>query len=161
MANSTATPEPTYETPAEKLRDVLAGWIDTVAAQGEKAIDTLGLRGACKPWVPQVDVVEGPERVVVQVDLPGVGPDQVEIVLVGNMLTIKGEQPCCAEASTHTVHRRERPAGSFSRSIPLPVAVNAEHVSAESKNGVLTITLGKEERSKPRHIPIGVRPASS
>lgn len=160
MPDSTTTPEPTYETPAEKLRDVIAGWIDTVASQGERAIDSLGLRGCGKPWFPQVDVVEGLEQVFVRVDLPGVDPEKVEILLVGNMLTVKGEQACCPVQPGQSTHRCERPAGAFSRSIALPVAVNPEKVSADSKNGVLTVTLAKEERAKARQIPIGVKPAT-
>jgi HSP20 family protein len=144
------------ETPSEKLRDVIAGWIDTVTIQGERAIDSLGLRGAGKPWIPAVNVVESPEQVVVQVDLPGVDPSQVEIVLLGNMLTIKGEQAACFAQFGRSVHRRERPTGAFSRSIPLPAAVNPDQVSADSKFGVLTVTLAKEERAKPRPIPITV-----
>jgi len=157
MPSSTATPESKCESPAEKLRDVVAGWIDMVASQGERAIDAFGMRPPGKPWVPHADVVEFEEQVVVHVDLPGVDPQTVEILLVGNMLTVKGNQPTPPSRAGETVHRRERPTGTFSRSIALPVAVDAEKVSADSKNGVLTVTLAKEERVKPRHIPIGVK----
>lgn len=161
MAGPTAAPQSSNESPAEKLREVIAGWIDTVASQGERAIDSLGLGRCGKPWIPHADVVEGPEQVVVQVDLPGVDPDQVEILLVGNMLTIKGGDATAAASPGLTVHRCERPCGRFSRSIPLPIAVDAEQVTAESKHGVLTVKLGKEERAKPRQIPIAVKPAGS
>ncbi len=159
MAGSSEAPN--YEAPSEKLREVIAGWIDTVTTQGERAIDSLGLRGSGKPWLPQADVIEGQEQVVVLVDLPGVDPEKVEILLVGNMLTIKGEQASGSGATSHVVHRRERPAGTFSRSIPLPAPVNPEKVSADSKNGVLTVILAKEERAKPRPIPITVKTAGS
>lgn len=149
--------ESTCESPAEKLRDVVAGWIDMVASQGERAIDAFGMRPAGRPWVPHADVVECDEHVVAHVDLPGVDPQTVEVLLVGNMLTVKGEQPVPLTRPGQTVHRRERPSGTFSRSIALPVPVNPEKVSAESKNGVMTITLAKEERVKPRQIPIGVK----
>jgi HSP20 family protein len=151
--------ESTYETPAEKLREVVAGWIDVVASQGERAIDALGRFTPGRPWSPNVDVVETEDKLVVRVDVPGVDPAKVDVVLLGNMLTIKSEEPAAESQKGENVHRRERPAGPFSRSIPLPVAVDPEKVAAESKNGVLTITLAKEDRVKPRHIHVGVRAA--
>jgi HSP20 family protein len=157
MSATSNTPESKCESPAEKLRDVVAGWIDMVASQGERAIDAFGMRPPGKPWIPHADVLECEEQVVVHVDLPGTDPQSVEILLVGNMLTVKGDQPAPASRIGETVHRRERPTGTFSRSIALPVPVDPEKVSAESKNGVLTIKLAKEERVKPRQIPIGVK----
>jgi HSP20 family protein len=151
--------ESTHESPSDKLRDVVAGWIDMVASQGERAIDAVGLRFPGRPWVPAVDVVETDDKVVVRVDLPGIEPESVEILLTGNMLTVKGDSPAASLEKGETRHRHERPNGAFSRSIPLPVAVDAEKVSAHSKNGVLTVTLAKEERIKPRHIQIGVKPS--
>jgi HSP20 family protein len=153
--------ESAHEGPAEKLRDVVAGWIDMVATQGERAIDAVGLRIPGKPWVPSVDIVESLEQVVVRVDLPGVDPDKVEVLLVGNMLTVKGDSPAPALQKGEILHRHERPGGAFSRSIPLPIAVDPEHVAAESKHGVLTVTLAKEERVRTRHIQIGVKTSSS
>jgi HSP20 family protein len=149
------------ETPAEKLRELVAGWIDVVASQGERAIDAVGRFTPGKPWFPPVDVVESEDKVVVRVNLPGVDPAKVGVVLLGNMLTIKADEPAGDPPAGETVHRRERPVGPFSRSIPLPAAVDPEKVAAESKHGVLTITLAKEERVKPRHIPVGVKAAGS
>jgi len=146
------------ESPAEKIRDVVAGWIDVVANQGERAIDAFGIRGLGKARVPQVDIIETDDQVVVIVDLPGVDPAKVDLVLVGNMLTVKGEQTADGARGGGTVHRRERPIGPFARSIPLPVPVDPEKVSAESKHGVLTITLARQETVQSRQIPIGVKP---
>src|SRR5262245_56908701 len=95
------------ETRVDRIRDVVASLIDVVTTQGGKAIDNLGLRPGGKAWIPNVDIVETPEQVVVTVDLPGVEPDRVEILLVGNMLTIKGETSRVTGAG-ETVHRRER-----------------------------------------------------
>lgn len=155
------TAESTHDSPSDKLRDVVAGWIDMVATQGERAIDAVGLRFPGKPWVPSADVVEGDEQVVVRIDLPGVDPDKIEILLAGNMLTVKGDSPAAPPLKGETRHRHERPTGPFSRSLPLPVAVDPEKVSAETKNGVLTVTLAKEESVKPRQIPIGVKSGGS
>lgn len=161
MSPSSASPEPTCETPVEKLRDVIAGWIDTVASQGGRAMDAFGRLTPGKPWLPFADVLETNEQVVVRVDLPGVDPEKIEILLVGNMLTVKGDEPAPPVLKGETLHRHERPAGPFSRSLPLPVPVDPEKVSAESKNGVLTVTLAREATARPRHIPIGVKPAGA
>lgn len=154
MPTCSTASESTHESPAEKLRDAIAGWIDVVAGQGERAIDAFGLRGPGKPWAPHADIVETDNEVDIFVNLPGIDPNGVEILLVGNMLTVKGEVAAAGSRKGENVHRRERPTGPFSRSIALPVPVNPEKVTAESKNGVLTITLAKEERVKPRHIQI-------
>jgi HSP20 family protein len=143
------------ETPVDRIRDVVAGLIDVVATQGNKAIDTLGLRVPGKSWVPNVDVVESAEEVLVFVDLPGIKPEAVEILLTGNMLTIKGSRAPEGQSACAAVHRLERPQGSFGRSIPLPVGVDPDKVSAETRNGVLAIRLMKEEGRKARQIPVG------
>ena len=149
------SPENTCENKADKVRDLIAGWIDAVTSQGERAIDAIGLRTGSKTFIPNVDLVETDESVSVLVDLPGVDPERVEILLAGNMLTVKGERPVPASGSSDTVHRRERPSGAFYRSLPLPVAVDPERVRAEAHGGVLTIKLSKSEKVKARHIHVG------
>lgn len=144
------------DTPVEKLRDLVAGLIDSVAEQGEKVIDAVGLRTGGKTWCPNVDIIESEETVRVVVDLPGASASSIELTLTGNMLTLKGERIVSPTRPGDLVHRHERETGSFSRSIALPVAVNCEKVSADAKDGVLTVTLAKEERVKPRHIQVSV-----
>jgi HSP20 family protein len=141
------------ENPVDRIRDVVAGLIDVVATQGNKAIDTLGLRVPGKHWIPNADVLESADEVRVLVDLPGLGPEAVEILLTGNMLTIKGGRGP-ESSSAGTAHRLERPQGSFCRSIPLPAGVDPDRVTAESRHGVLTIRLAKEVGRKSRQIPI-------
>jgi HSP20 family protein len=155
MPVSSQQQERGMETPVEKLREIVAGLIDTVAEQGEKVIDAVGLRSGGRHWCPSVDIVESADTVRVMVDLPGVDTSTLDLTLTGNMLTVKGERTTLSELPGETVHRHERETGTFCRSIPLPVAVNSEKVSADSKCGVLTVTLAKEERVKPRHIPVG------
>jgi HSP20 family protein len=145
------------DTPVDKLREVVASLIDVVATQGNRAIDTLGLRTPGRNWLPNVDVIEGDDHVLVVADLPGIDTNAVEILLAGNMLTIKGNQKPAELPPGWTLHRRERPTGAFARSIPLPISVNREQVSAEARNGVLTVRLAKEERHKARQIPIQAR----
>ncbi|MGQ0636514.1 MAG: Hsp20/alpha crystallin family protein [Planctomycetaceae bacterium] len=147
-----SAPENMPETPSERLRDFVVSCLDAVAAQGGKAVEALQKASHGGSWVPLADVVETEEQVQVVVDLPGVDPRQVEILLTGNMLTIKGQRPASAPAAL----RRERASGSFNRSFPLPYPVDPERVSASSSHGVLTITLGKEDRVRPRHIPVHI-----
>lgn len=156
-ASSESASHSVPENPADRLREVVAGLIDVVATQGGKAIDSLGLRMSGVPSSPAADVCEDAEAVLVFVDLPGVDPQQVEILLTGNMLTVKGEYPPHGPSAGQTIHRHERPVGPFTRSIPLPVGVNADQVTAESRHGVLTIRAAKVECAKSRPIPIEIR----
>lgn len=156
MTTSSTEEKSTENKSAEKVRDVVAEWIETVAAQGEKALQALGLGATGKPTGPLADVVETASHIIVTMDLPAVDPQHVDVVLAGNMLTVKGERQGTVTAKGHIVHRRERPMGEFQRSIPLPVAVDPVQVSAECRNGVLVVTLAKEARTVARQIKVEV-----
>ena len=108
---------------------------------------------AMESWGPAMDIEESAEGFVVTAELPGVDPKDVEITAVGNELTIRGELKS-EEVQGRTRHRRERRTGSFFRSLTLPTNVNPEHVKAEYRNGILTLTLPKREEAKPRTIKI-------
>lgn len=155
-ANDTRT-EGRVTASVERLRRELDHWLEMAFAQGGKALDKMGLRGH-GPWVPLVDIVETLDEVHVYADLPGIDPASVEVTIAGNMLTLKGESPERSVEKTDCVHVRERPHGPFSRSIPMPVPVDSEAVSAEAKEGVLHIRLGKAERARARQIQINAEP---
>ncbi|MFQ5733034.1 MAG: Hsp20/alpha crystallin family protein [Planctomycetaceae bacterium] len=137
----------------QRLRQEFDRWLEAAMSQGGKALDALGLRGS-RPWYPAIDVIETPDTVCVAINLPGVDADSVDVSIAGNMLTVKGEAPEIAIGDHDTAHMRQRNAGPFERSIPMPVAVDSERVSAEAKLGVLTIRLAKSERTQTRQIPI-------
>jgi len=101
-----------------------------------------------------VDVYETKNDVVVKASLPGVNPDDIEISIVGDTLTIKGEVKEEKDIKEENYIRREHRYGSFSRSLTLPVAVNADKATAEYENGVLKLTLPKAEEVKPKSISI-------
>src|SRR5262245_22935520 len=122
----------------EKLRRELDHWLDVAWSQGEKALDAFGLKGG---WAPAVDIVERGDDILVFVDVPGIDPHGIELTLAGNMLTLRGERFCVRGDDDGHVHLRTRPRGKFQRSIPLPIPVNSDKVSAEAKDGVLTIRL--------------------
>ena len=107
-------------------------------------------------WVPPVDVVEDAEHVRIMAELPGIKPEDVKISLENNLLTIRGEKTQVAEEKAERWHRYERTYGSFERSFTVPTSVDAEHISAAYDAGVLTVTLPKAERAKPREISVKV-----
>ena len=86
--------------------------------------------------------------------LPGVRPDEVDISVIGDILTVKGETKSEEETKDESYHRRELRYGAFARSIPLPTRVNHDKAEATFENGVLTITLPKAEEVKPKSIKI-------
>jgi HSP20 family protein len=139
---------------AERLRRELDRWLDVVRSGGERALDAIGIRSSSACWEPRADVVETEEQVFVDVDVPGVTPDDVELSIAGNMLTVKGERTKPQHAEEQTTHRHECAAGAFRRSIPLPASVNPDDIHAEVRSGVLYVTIGKTERAIPRHVQI-------
>lgn len=109
-------------------------------------------------WFPPCDVMEDGDSVRIMMELPGVEPDDVRLSLENNILTIRGEKRQQQESTEGgRVHRYERSYGTFERSFSLPNTVDAEKASAEYDNGVLTVTLQKSERMRPREIPLSTR----
>jgi HSP20 family protein len=104
--------------------------------------------------VPTVDLAETDEAVLAKLDLPGVNPDEIDISISGNLLTVRGERKEEKEEKGKTFHRIERRTGAFSRSLTLPCAVNEDEVAAEYKDGVLAITLPKCEEAKSHKIKV-------
>ena len=113
-----------------------------------------GARGLSPGDYPPLNLWEDDDNLYVEAELPGFCLTDLEMYVTGgNQLSIKGErrQP---EQENGTWHRQERGFGSFSRLMELPGAVDSERVSAEFKNGVLTIALPKKEEAKPRRIEV-------
>ncbi len=102
-------------------------------------------------WRPRVDVIDAEKQYVLEVDLPGVDPNSVQVELEKGLLQIKGERHAShGEEAAYTY--RERRAGKFERSFRVPEAVDADGVTAKFDKGVLEIRVPKVERS--RRIPI-------
>ena len=100
-----------------------------------------------------VNAWETDEALMVELELPGVRSEQLELSVVGNELTIKVDRPEPDDAQV-TYHRRERPVGACSRALRLPVVVDADKVQAELRDGVLTLTLPKAAEARPRKIQV-------
>jgi HSP20 family protein len=107
-------------------------------------------------WLPPTDIFEDKDSIRIVAELPGVRPEDVKITCENNTLTIRGEKKQVAEEKTDRVHRYERTYGAFERSFSLPNTVDTDRVQASFEHGVLTVTLPKVERAKPREIPVKV-----
>ncbi len=101
-----------------------------------------------------IDMFETKDEVVVKAALPGVKPEQVEVTITGNTLTISGESNEENEVKEQDYIRKERRYGSFTRSVTLPNGLEADKADATFENGVLTIKVPKSEEVKPKSIKI-------
>ncbi|HYK81982.1 MAG TPA: Hsp20/alpha crystallin family protein [Gemmatimonadales bacterium] len=107
-------------------------------------------------WVPPVDILEEADAIRITAEIPGVKPEDVKISLENNVLTIHGTKEQVAEERTERVHRYERTYGTFERSFTLPATVDATGIKASYEHGLLTVTLPKVEKAKPRQIEVQV-----
>ena len=107
-------------------------------------------------WVPPVDIFQsGDKEVVLKAELPDMAREDIDITVENGTLTIKGEKKLPAEQEEQ-FHRIERRYGAFSRSFSLPSTVDSAKVSADYKNGVLTVRLPLREEAKPRQIKVEI-----
>jgi len=101
-----------------------------------------------------LDIGETEDDYVIKASLPGIKPEDVQITIHGETLTIRGESKTEEEKKGQTWHLRERRSGSYQRSVALASPVNADKAQAHFDHGVLTLTLPKAEQAKPRQIKI-------
>lgn len=107
--------------------------------------------------VPSIDVAETDDSIEVTTDLPGISAKDLDIEIRNDYLTISGqtsEEKKTKEDDGRKYHRIERRSGSFSRSVRLPCDVNQDHIDAQLKDGVLTVTMQKVEEEKSRKITV-------
>jgi len=112
------------------------------------------VRGDQFGFTPAVDVYEDKDSITIETQLAGIDPEQVEISIENNVLSIKGESEKRREVDEKNYYRKEIRRGSFYRSIPLPTRVNGEAAKATSEGGVLKIVVPKAESIKPKTIKI-------
>jgi HSP20 family protein len=117
--------------------------------------------GAARRWVPAIDLVEADDHYVLRADLPGLGPDDVDLEVEDNVLTISGERVTQHEATGNAYFRLERSSGRFRRALTLPEGVDLENIVASFENGVLEISIPKPEQRKPRKLAINVGSAAA
>lgn len=114
----------------------------------------LNVNDSYAPGFPAVNVFTSDDQVIVSAELPGVPADKVEISVLDDTLTLKGNREADDAPEGSVAHRRERGAGEFSRSIRLPFRVEASSVDAKFENGVLEVTLPRAEADRPRKIAV-------
>jgi HSP20 family protein len=108
------------------------------------------------PWAPEVDIYETENELVVKADLPDVDPQDLDIRVENNILTIRGERKFDKKVNEDNYLRIERSYGSFSRSFSLANSVKSEAIKADYQNGVLTLSIPKREEAKPKQIKVNV-----
>jgi HSP20 family protein len=105
-------------------------------------------------FTPAVDVVEQDSAYVLKAEVPGLAPNELEITVENDVLTLKGERKHEHEENRGGYRRVERSYGSFTRSFVLPQGTNAEAIEAKAENGVLSVTIPKPATATPRKIEI-------
>ncbi len=105
-------------------------------------------------WDLAVDMVESDDHFIVKASLPGINPDELDITVEDDVLTIKGETKADNEFEEDNYHIRERRFGSFARSLRFPNMINSEEIEATYENGVLTLKVPKAEAVKPKKINV-------
>ena len=111
-------------------------------------------RTSTREWNIALDVAESDDNYSVKATVPGINPDDLEITLEEDVLTLKGELTRDDEVEEAQYHVRERRFGAFSRSIRFPTAVNSDAIEATYSNGVLSLNIPKAEAVKPKRITI-------
>jgi HSP20 family protein len=106
---------------------------------------------------PKINLREDDENLYVEALLPGVEPEQLELSALGDSLTLSGVRPALHNDEGAIWHRRERGAGEFLRSIELPVAIDADRIKAECRNGLMRVILPKAAEAKPKKISVKIR----
>ena len=126
-----------------------------------EAFDRSSEEGNLTTWAPPVDIYETEHELVVKADLPDIKPEELDIRVENNILTIRGERKFEKKVEEGNYLRVERSYGSFSRSFALANTVNTEAIKAEYKNGVLTLSVPKREEAKPKQIKVNVEGAAA
>jgi len=106
-----------------------------------------------RAW-PAIDVAEKDEAILVRAEVPGCTPEDIDISVYGNTLTLSGEKKESREANGDGFYHMESSYGSFRREIPLPAEVDADKIEAVVKDGILSVTLPKAEKSKAVKVKV-------
>lgn len=135
--------------PFENLLD-LQRELDRLLAQPNQGLNMgLSARGV----FPPVNIFEDQQgNFIFRAEVPGIAPEEIEVSVENRRLTISGERK--PTGGSGALHRRERRFGRFSRTLQLPENLDAENVSADCRDGVLTVRIGRREETKPRKIDV-------
>jgi len=113
----------------------------------------LGLRSVPRGTFPAVNIYDYGDSVVLTAEIPGVKTEDLELTVVNDSVTLKGQRLDEAKEDDH-FHRKERPTGAFTRTLALQGPVDSDSVKAEYRNGILKVTMEKAEKAKAKKIEI-------
>lgn len=108
-------------------------------------------------FVPSLDIYQDKDNVMARVALPGIDPENVNISIENDILTIEGKVEKESEVDEKDYYRKEISSGSFHRSMILPTSVDGDKAKAEFSNGILEITMPKKEEVKPKTIKVEIK----
>lgn len=148
------------------MRHILASFVELMHLQSEmnklfEALQDLNQHqeeaqaiGAAPPY----DILETPEAVLVEIDLPGVDPDSLKVLAQGKLITVSGERRRCPHTGLRGYHLLERDCGRFSRHLRVEGAVNTHQATASYRLGVLTLSFPRlpDRRGTQVQIPVQV-----
>jgi HSP20 family protein len=107
-------------------------------------------------WVPSLDIADKGDAIVIKAEIPGVDPKEIQVTVDENVLTLSGEKRYEKDEKDEKHYRMERSMGTFTRSLQLPLPVDATNVTAVYRNGLLTIRLPKTKAVKGAAIPVKI-----
>jgi len=137
----------TYETPfsdLDQVRRAMARLLDSVAEDTSREPGDF----------PPMNVTQDDDNFYLRAEIPGIKPSELAISALRNRVLVAGKREIPQEHAQVSYHRKERADGSFSRTVILPLEVNADRVDARYADGILTLTLPKAEEAKPRAINV-------
>ena len=140
--------------------DALRRGIDQLFADtwpGSLGRGSLFLPGRSARGYPLINLSGDPEKYVIEAFAPGLDLGLLDVHVQGNTVTISGEKKPVKDVKPDAFHRNERSTGRFIRSYQLDCEIDETGVNAEYKNGILTITLPKSEKAKPKKIAVNVK----
>ena len=103
---------------------------------------------------PTINLYDATDRFVVTAELPGVAPEEVDLSITGETLTLRGERRRPEGIADESYRRQERPFGTWSRSVTLPDRIDPDAIAAQFAHGILTINLPKAAEARPRPIAV-------
>lgn len=136
--------------------------LDEFSSDMERMLDSLWGRavgpvlrnGKQNKFALHLDISETPESYIVQADVPGVPPENVNVEMHEGKLVISGNRQTVDDSQENSFHRLERLSGSFQRTIALPTEIDVDNIDAQYQHGVLQVTLPKVEKQQPRKIEV-------
>ena len=134
--------------------------VDTLQSEMNRVFDAFfgsprAGNGGTRRWVPAMDLVESEDHLVLRADLPGLGPDDVNIEVKDGVLEVSGERKTEHQDKAEGYYRVERAYGRFARTLSLPDGIDADKIAADFDKGVLEVKIPKPEERKPHRVQIG------